>query len=117
MEYNYREEMIKDIKEQMKEDGIINKLMSGEIDKEEAFEMMHDDYWIKDNITGNGSGSHFFNTYKAEEAICHNWDLIEEAQNEFGPIEFSRGPEYIDVCIRCYLLGECISTVLDEIEQ
>ena len=60
-------------------------------------------------------------TYEAEENLLHNWDLLVECANEFGcePVisdGYENGPEFWDVSIRCYLLGEAISAALDEIE-
>ena len=70
-------------------------------------------------VTGNGSGSYTFSAYEAEENLCHNWDLLEEACNEFGCLEeaISQGPEASDVTIRCYLLGQAIEAALQEIED
>lgn len=71
-------------------------------------------------MTGNASGSYFFNSYKAGEALAHNWDLLEEALEAFGQKGtdiLEEGPEAADVTIRCYLLPEAIATVLDELEE
>ena len=59
-------------------------------------------------------------TWQAEEYLAHNWDLLEEALDEFGidgcnPI--AKGAEWCDVTIRCYLLGECIAAALEELED
>lgn len=77
--------------------------------------------FLCDSVTGNASGSYTFNSYRAKEYVDQNWDLLEEAVEEFGyewetfnPIE--KGFEYCDVTIRCYLLGCAISNVLDEME-
>jgi hypothetical protein len=71
-------------------------------------------------VTGNASGSYTFNTYEAEENICHNLDLLEEALDEFGSGHgylLDNGAEAADVTIRCYLLGPAISEALDEFED
>jgi hypothetical protein len=86
----------------------------------EQAEKLNDELWIDDNVTGNGSGSYYCNSWKAEEAIAHNLDLLGEALQEFGS-----GPEYLieqgaeaaDVTIRCYLLNGAISKALDELEE
>lgn len=109
--YNYRESIINDIKELI-ENGEIN--LSDYDSRDEASEALNDDLWVNDSVTGNGSGSYFCNTWKAEEALCHNFDLLSEAMQEFDCKEF-KGAEDADVTIRCYLLGECISAVLDEL--
>lgn len=60
------------------------------------------------------------NSYKAEESIAHNWDLLNEALDEFEQNNINvieKGAEWADVTIRCYLLGSVISDVLDEMEE
>lgn len=87
--------------------------------KDELAEQLHDDLWANDSVTGNGSGSYFFNTWKAEEALCHNLDLLGEACEEFGSTAdlLKDGAEVCDVTIRCYLLPQAISEALDELEE
>lgn len=108
--YNYREEMVNDILTYFT-DNNINALKLEESDIEELQEKL----WIDDSVTGNGSGSYFFNTWKAEEALCHNWDLLEEAMTEFGKwTNFENfEPETLDVTIRCYLLAECLNDAIE----
>lgn len=88
-------------------------------DREELAEELNNLLWDDDAVTGNGSGNYTFSAYCAEEYLNHNWDLLEEAMAEFGcdenPIE--QGAEWCDVTIRCYLLGECIESALDELES
>lgn len=89
-------------------------------DREELEEIANDKLWIDDGVTGNASGSYYCNSYSAEEALCHNWDLLEEAADEFGQdIDelFRAGAETADVAIRCYLLGQAISVAIDELEN
>lgn len=89
-------------------------------DLDELREHLNDVLWVNDSVTGNESGSYTFNAYEAEENLCHNWDLLEEVCNEFGleiGYEIGRGPESCDVTIRCYLLGQAIEKVLEEIED
>ena len=84
--------------------------------REEIEERLNDELFVNDSVTGNASGSYTFNTWKAEENLCHNFDLLREACDAFGTdIDVLNSPEGADVTIRCYLLGNCISTVLDEI--
>ena len=87
--------------------------------KDDLAEQLHDDLWANDSVTGNGSGSYFFNTWKAEEALCHNLDLLGEACEEFGSTAdlLKDGAEACDVTIRCYLLPQAISEALDELEE
>lgn len=108
MKYDYIREMKEDIKEYLKETN------------ERDFNILYDNMFIDDSITGNASGSYTFNTYEAEENICHNQDLLKEAFEEFG-VDYNealeKGAEYCDVTIRCYLLGQVLQEVLDELES
>lgn len=114
--YDYREVMHNDIREAIEENYTHEELK--EMGKDEAFEKLNDDFWCDDSVTGNASGSYTFNTYEAEENICHNMDLLGEALREFGcgaDYLIENGAEACDVTIRCYLLGEVLGEVLDEV--
>lgn len=119
MDYNYREAMRNDINNAINEkEQWFGKTIKETYDsKEEAFDQLYDDMWVDDSVTGNASGSYTFNSYKAEEYICHNLDLLEEAMSEFGCEDanaLEKGAEWCDVTIRCYLLGEVLREVLEE---
>lgn len=111
--YNYFEAVAEDVRNYINEE--IN--LSEWEDKEELEEWLRDELWASDRVTGNGSGSYTFNTWEAEENLCHNMDLLQEALTEFGcGLEYlERGAEACDVTIRCYLLSQAISVVLDEV--
>lgn len=111
--YNYLEQVTADAKEAILE----NMEYWNFNDREELEEVAHDELWADDNVTGNGSSSYFCNAWKAEEAICHNWDLLAEACEEFGFEVVKQGAEACDVTIRCYLLGQAIAAALDELEE
>ena len=86
--------------------------------RDEVEQDLNDTLFTCDDVTGNASGSYTFNTWTAEEYLCHNFGLLEEALTDFGcDVNYlGRGAEACDVTIRCYLLGQAISEVLDEIE-
>ena len=90
-------------------------------DREELEEIANDSLWVDDSVTGNASGSYTFSAWQAEENLCHNWDLLTDAVTEFeGDTNFdilSRGVEWCDVTIRCYLLPQAISAAIDELEE
>lgn len=113
--YNYLENIKADVKEYI--DNEIN--LKDFSDREELEEKLNEDLWICDSVTGNASGSYYFNSWKAEEALAHNWDLLAEAMKEFGcEVDLlEKGAEWADVTIRCYLLGQAIGEVLDEMEE
>ena len=119
MDYNYREAMREDVRQAIseKENWIGKPITEAYEDAGEAYDQLFDDLWVDDSVTGNGSGSYTFNTYKAEEYICHNLDLLEEAMSEFGCEDINaleKGAEWCDVTIRCYLLGEVLREVWSE---
>lgn len=110
--YDYRQEMLNDIDEYIRnEDRIWHLAIEGKLLADEIQNALYDELWIEDSVTGNGSGSYTFNSYKAEEMLCHNRDLLGEALAEFGyPKDHSKlnDSEWCDVIIRCYLLGEIL---------
>ena len=114
--YNYYEAVCDDVRNYI----IDNEIKVNEDNREEVEEQLNDDLWCNDSVTGNASGSYTFSTWQAEENLCHNLDLLCEALSEFGcgsDYLVENGAEACDVTIRCYLLGQAISHVLDEIEE
>lgn len=86
-------------------------------DLDDVAETLRDDLWAEDSVTGNASGSYTFSTWKAEENLCHNLDLLGEALDSFGcgpEYMMEKGPEACDVTIRCYLLDQVIYEILEE---
>lgn len=117
MSYDYRNAVLKDVKEYINNEI---ELTEWKGDREGLEEKLNDDLWTDDSVTGNGSGSYTCNTYEAEENICHNLDLLEEALDELGRDHgylIDNGAEAADVTIRCYLLSGAISEALDELES
>lgn len=115
MKYNYREAVKDDVLEY-----INNEINFEDFDTlEDLEEHLNDVLFTEDSVTGNASGSYTFSTHEAEENICHNFDLLADALDEFGGgCDILRdGAEAADVAIRCYLLGECIADALEEIES
>ena len=111
--YDYFEAVCEDIREEMK----YRKVKVTSMNKDEVYSDLYDELFVTDSVTGNASGSYTFNAWQAEENLCHNMDLLEEALNEFGYGEenpLSKGAEWCDVTIRCYLLGQALSTVIEE---
>mgnify|MGYP007113835511 FL=1 len=88
-------------------------------DLDEMKEDLNEKLFVEDSVTGNASGSYTFNTWKAEEYLCHNLDLLAEANEEFGGSSdiLSDGAEMRDVTIRCYLLGQAIENVAPDMWQ
>ncbi|MGN8905278.1 hypothetical protein ACTND3_02955 [Bacillota bacterium HCP28S3_F12] len=85
-------------------------------------EKLNDELFNEDSVTGNASGSYYCDAYKAEGDIEYHWDLLAEALEKFGSNisateMLNKGTEWCDVIIRCYLVGEAIRNVLDELEE
>ena len=114
--YNYFEAVKNDIREYLENEI---DLADWEGQRYELEEALNDDLWTVDSVTGNASGSYTFNTWKAEENLAHNLDLLAEALDAFGcdnSYLLNNGAEAADVTIRCYLLSQAIAEVLDELE-
>ena len=116
MIYDYRQAIKDDIENYINDEYSDFKLK--DYTKDEAIEELRDRLFIEDSVTGNASGSYTFNSYQAMENLFGNEDLIEEVDREFSIDEDKRWDwEYLDVSIRCYLLYECISELLDEYDD
>jgi hypothetical protein len=108
---DYIEELENDIREviyiEFEEDEL--KKMR-ESDFREKIELL--DSYNRDDITGNASGSYTFNSWQAEENICHMWNEIQDMIDNF-----KYGAEGIDVALRCYFLDEALENVISEMES
>lgn len=116
--YNYYEKVKQAVEEAATNEYTLK--MIEPMDLEEYEEKLNDALWIDDSVTGNASGSYFFDRYEAEEALAHNGDLITEALQEFGYNDVNileKGAEWIDVTIRCYILDSCIAEYINENRQ
>ena len=122
MRYDYLENVKADVLDYIKEN--YEKEDYANLDYNE----LYDEMFLEDSITGNGSGSYTFNTWKAEENISHNMDLLMDALEEFGYLTIdglnevirkikSNGAEWADVTIRCYLLGQALQEVLEDLKS
>ena len=117
--YDYLEAMKQDIM-----DYIRNEVNTNEYaDRDELDAFLNDELWTVDSVTGNASGSYTCNSYTAKEYVFDNIDLLNEAITEFceddviGEKFLNEEWEWMDVTIRCYLLGQAISEALDDIEE
>lgn len=123
--YNYELAMSADISAWVEDAGGIYELMQENnlSDSDELAEYLNDELFVSDSVTGNGSGSYWFSTYKAQLALIGNTDLLGDAIAEFDADakKCLYSPETADVTIRCYLLGsavaEYVSAHEDEINE
>ena len=114
--YNYYQAVREDVKQYIED----NEVKVTTSNRNEVYDKLYDEMFISDSVTGNGSGSYTFNAWRAEENLCHNMDLLGEALSEFGcdpDYITEKGAEACDVTIRCYLLGQVLGEVLDELEE
>lgn len=124
MEYNYLDAVREDVRNYIDEnkDEILEAVNYEEGEDiadymDEITEYLNDTLWTEDSVTGNASGSYWFNSWKAEEAICHNLDELEAACEDMGEDMgeiIKQGAESADVTIRCYLLPRAIAEELEE---
>lgn len=121
--YNYLEAMKEDIKDYIRDHYTEWEITDKLTDREEWETKLNDDLWTADGVTGNGSGSYTFNTWKAKEYVTENSDILRDALKEFCVDSDTIAEnflndewEYFDVTIRCYLLYQAIAETLDEIE-
>lgn len=113
-DYDYRKAMVSDILD------VIDYYKDQATSMSELEDVLSEQLLTDDSVTGNASGSYWFNAYEAEEAICHNLDLLADACDEFGcnmGEVLAKGAENADVIIRCYLLGEAISMAMGKLED
>ena len=123
--YDYREAVCDDIRQWLEDHEDFkneyadeNGVWLREDNKDEIASALSDIFWLDDSVTGNASGSYTCNAWVAEENLCHNLDLLGEALTDFccePDYLVKKGSEACDVTIRCWLLGECIDKVLDDI--
>lgn len=118
--YDYLESVKEDVEEMLRTEYAVSEYS----DREELEEVLNDELFVNDSVTGNASGSYTMNRYKAMECVIDNLEILEEALNEFGVSRGAVGErflnqdwEYFDVTIRCYMLSTAISEVLDEIYE
>lgn len=74
----------KPVKESFKKYGFLNYINENNIVVTSENRDENDTLFACDSVTGNASGSYTFNTWTAEEYLCHNWELLGEALTEFG---------------------------------
>lgn len=83
----------------------------------DSWDEMYDSLFMDDSVTGNSSGSYYFNTAKAAEAvsgIIFDSDAVDEFKAMgYDCIPTEEGAETCDVIARCICLG-LVSGELEE---
>lgn len=124
-DYNYHEAIRDDVRRAIEDDYLDLFSVNNEdedamfdFDEDSVAEKISDALWTDDSVTGNGSGSYTFSTYRAEVYLAHNWDLLQEVLEEFSEplgMALEKGPEWCDVSIRCFLLYGAVADIVHEI--
>lgn len=120
--YDYEEAVRDDIKDYILENYDRNDLT--DFDDEDDFKDCLIDILVdEDGITGNISGSYYCNSYKAQEALNGNMDLLRDAceeldlSNEEVGERFLDGDfEYFDCIVRCYI-ATCTNVIEDAVDE
>lgn len=119
--YDYLEQVTADVRDYVEQEIDLTEWAG---DRDGLEEKLNDDLLTCDSVTGNGSGSYTFNRVQAQIYVLDGMDELQEAVNEFGVDSETIGEkflesdwEYFDVTIRCYLLGQAIAAVLDDLEE
>lgn len=103
----YQEEVKSDAMEVIKEN----------LEYVNSWDEMYDSLFMDDSVTGNASGSYYFNTAKAAEAISgiiFDSDAVDEFKAMgYDGIPTEEGAETCDVIARCICLG-LVSGELEE---
>lgn len=91
----------------------------GEI--EDVFEYLYDTLWCEDAVTGNGSGSYFFDYERAKQMVLANIEEVVWAMFEFDCIDTlgrricQNEWEWLDVTARCYQLHNALREAMIEL--
>lgn len=116
--YNYRIEMKQDILDYINRNITLDDWEF----RDDLEDYLYNEMWADNYITGNG-GNYYDTEISCESYLAYNLDLMMKACEEFcvdmkmllqhyHDDDLAR---YLDCTIRCYLLGEVLYDVLNEI--
>lgn len=120
--YDYEEAVRDDIKDYILENYDRNDL--ADFDDEDDFkDYLFDMLVDEDGITGNASGSYYCNSYKAQEALSGNMDLLRDACEELDLSNEEVGERFLDGdfeyfdCIVRYYIVTCTHVIEDVVDE
>lgn len=120
--YDYKQHVTDDLYDYFKEelsDGDRFWLVNST--NNEDYEWWFDKLREADCITGLASGSYTFSKWKAEECLCHNWDITKEAYLDLfmdsGYDVLEKGPELLDSWVRYYVYPDAFSDAVDKLRK
>ena len=118
--YNYKEQVRADVREWIDD----NKEQIEGLDRHDAYEVIYDSCWVDNSVTGNASGSYTYSRWEARQNFFNDEDsdeyidqMIEDGftcRESVGRAVQESQWELLDVSIRCWLLCDAVSDVLDE---
>ncbi len=88
----------------------------------DLIDTINDTLWCADSVTGNGSGSYYFNRFEARENVLNNIEDVIQAfkdddnMNTFANYIINEEWESIDVYTRCSVLYEAVSDLITDEE-
>ena len=110
--YNYKSEMIDELESMSKEAKIDFTKGRGDL-----YEDLQNLAFDRD-LTGNRVGSYWCDELKAERCLLGNFDLLQEAIDDFGTQVIDSSDlltgEHLDILIREHLLPDVIEDVMDK---
>lgn len=112
--YDYLEQVTADVRDYVEQEIDLTEWAG---DRDGLEEKLNDDLWTCDSVTGNGSGSYTFNRVQAQIYVLDGMDEFGIDSETIGEKFLESDWEYFDVTIRCYLLGQAIAAVLDDLEE
>lgn len=122
-DYDYYQEVKDSVLDALDQDYDYDPEKFDEMDDDELEEYVNDEYFVRDEVTGNASGSYFFSNAKSKEAVEDNFDLLKEAVSEFDAKDTLADKfmddewEWMDVSIRCYVLGQVANKAVKEFRK
>ena len=123
MAYDYLEAVKSDVREYLEENDGAEYIAEYGVDR--TIERLNDELWCADSVTGNGSGSYTFDRQLAKQYVFEGgFPTLVDAIKTFGIVSelvahnmLYEDWEWFDVTIRCYLLGQAVSEVVEEFAE
>ena len=117
--YDYRTTMIKDIQKYIRDNDWINKHASEcNNDYNAMLDLLYDELWANDQITGNG-GNFYDTPDNCASYVMENFLLYLEAARTYQFkdewLSWEEHAQKMDCIIRCYLLRDCLEEACNEL--
>lgn len=116
---NYYDELKNDIIEALKYDYA--EILESAENKEDAYYQLEEIFFIKDSITGNASGSYYFDTYKSRKHCYNYFRDVFEALEEYGyEKELTKFKTFVNLVEEGYLNIENMTLnddILEEVDE